>query len=173
MNESLEELYFNWLHAKIMLSNQPHKSYELLLKQMHKTEFVWLLSGDDNRAEDGLDLRNEFINQTHLEVDLSWFDTGCSVLEALYAFAVRAQFQTEPTITEWFWEFVSNLELSPYFDEKFNAMEVSEKLSVFVWRTYGYNGQGGLFPISRPSRDQRPVEIWGQFCDYLIDKDIF
>lgn len=174
MNESLDDLYLNWLHAKIMLNEPAHRgfnSYFRLLYTMFHTEFVWLLSGDDNRHEDGLDLRTEFIRESRLDIDYSWFEDGCSVLEMLIAFARRAEFQTDTSMSEWFWEFVNNLGLAGQYDEAFEEELVSNTLNSFVWRTYNSDGTGGLFPIEHPTEDQRKVEIFYQFSEYLVDKE--
>ena len=63
MEEPIENLYFNWLYTKVSdVKNQtPTTKFDRLLILLHRTEFVWLLSGDDNRAEDGRDLRIEFL----------------------------------------------------------------------------------------------------------------
>lgn len=173
MDESLEILYFNWLYAKIHLSEVPYSSYSELLKVLHDTEFVWLLTGDDNRAEDGTDLRTEFIRESGLDIDRSWFDSGCSVLEMMVAFTRRANFEVDDiSMQEWFWQFVSNLGLSDFHDDNIDHELVKSMLETFVWRTYEYDGTGGMFPMRNPPDDQRTVEIWYQFCEYLVKHDL-
>lgn len=174
IDEPIESTYFNWLCAKIMQVDVPTPSLEYwkLLRMLHSTEFIWLLSGDDNRAEDGVDLRTEFLRESYLENDQSWADFGCSVLELLIAFSRRAAFETEQSAKDWFWEFLYNLGLSD-FNDAYNpdGLEVDECLQRFVWRTYDANGRGGLFPLDNPKHDQRQVEIWYQFCEWLLDQD--
>jgi hypothetical protein len=173
MSEPLENLYFNWLCAKVFnMKDLPSPSYWELLKKLHKTEFVWLLSGDDNRAEDGKESRRDFILQADLPDDPHWrLDIECSVLEMLIAFSKRAEFQDETPAQEWFWEFIDNLGLRQCHDENFDPDYVELVLSEFIWRNYQPNGSGGLFPIEDPSGDQREIEIWYQFCEYLVDQD--
>lgn len=174
MNESLEAMYFDWLYAKVMLSDSPAESYSRLIQKLHNTEFVWLVSGDDNRAEDGLDLRVDFLTAAGLNPDLiSDFQFGCSVLEMMIAFSIRAEFQTDIRPSQWFWEFISNLGLSGFYDDRFNESKVEEDLHNFVWRTYGYSGAGGMFPLTHAETDQRKIEIWYQFCAYLLEKKFF
>jgi hypothetical protein len=48
---------------------------------------------------------------------------------------------------------------------------IEDILDQFIWRTYDYNCNGGLFPLDDPKDDQRNVEIWYQFANYLVDKD--
>jgi hypothetical protein len=178
MSEPLENLYFNWLCAKVVNPDSylPSSTYWELLKKMHKTEFVWLISGDDNRAEDGKELRKEFILQADIPDDVEWRTLiPCSVLEMFIAFARRAEFQTDIPAHEWFWEFLNNLGLNEFNDgSDIDPEEIDEILYQFIWRTYDEDGLGGMFPINNlpPDHlDQTKVEIWYQFCDYLVDKD--
>jgi len=175
MDEPVENLYFNWLCAKVVDKDTfpVTDHYWKLLRKLQHTEFVWLLSGDDNRAEDGKELRSEFIFASEIPDNVEWRTVvGCSVLEMFIAFARRAEFQTEVPVRDWFWEFIDNLGLDQfddrsYFDENF----VDEILTQFIWRTYSPDGVGGLFPILTPSLDQREVEVFYQFCEYLVDQD--
>jgi hypothetical protein len=175
MGEPLENLYFNWLCAKVIEPRKFHPSdtYWELLRKLHRTEFVWTLSGDDNRAEDGKELRREFILQADIPDDPEWrLLIGCSVLEMLIAFSRRAEFQTDMPAKEWFWEFLTNLGLGDFDDgSDLDPEEVDEVLEQLIWRTYDANGVGGLFPIKNPEVNQKEIEIWHQFCDYLVDQD--
>lgn len=174
MEESLEDLYFNWLCAKITLSEAPSQSYSILLRVLHAEEFVWLILGDDNRAEDGRDLRLEFIRESRLAPTTTFHEDPCSVLEMLIAFARRAEFQTELSLGEWFWIFIANLGLADCYDD--NGVDpdyISEVIYNFVWRTYDFEGTGGLFPMRDPVEDQTKVELLYQFSEYLVDHDLF
>ena len=174
ITEPFENLYFNWLCAKVTFVMRPTPSltYDNLLRTLHNTEFVWLIAGDDNRAEDGLELRRDFILEAETPDDPEWRRfPGCSVLEMLIAFSRRAEHMTGQKAQDWFWEFMTNLGLSEVNDGHTASHEdIGDILYDFVWRTYEYNGYGGLFPLDEPLRDQTNVEIWYQFCDYLADK---
>lgn len=178
MDEPIEEVYFNWLYSKVASVSNPTPSltYLTLLRDLHSTEFVWLLSGDDNRAEDGLDLRREF----HREIfaafgeELPWMHEGCSVLEMLIAFARRASFQTDQPAREWFWIFLENLglaDLNDAYDGDITSV-VNDVTYRLIWRQYQRDGQGGMFPLMDPPEDQRKVEIWYQFSEWLVDQDM-
>ncbi len=52
----------------------PSLTYWKLFRTLYSTEFVWLLSGDDNRAEDGLELREEFLLESNIPDDPQWRD---------------------------------------------------------------------------------------------------
>lgn len=175
MNEPIEEVYFNWLYSRVASVDvpTPSNSYWTLLRDLHATEFVWMVQGDDNRAEDGLDVRREFHNQVHMDRNDPWMNENCSVLEMLIAFARTAEFNSLTDAREWFWIFLRNLGLDELCDAQTGiSRRVSEVMDVFIWRTYRRNGRGGMFPIQRTTNDQRKVEIWYQFCEYLIDQDL-
>jgi hypothetical protein len=173
--EPIDEAYFRWLTSKVVNFEAPltpSTSYWKLLSTLYNTEFVWFLPNDDNRVKDGQELRVFFLRETNFEADQDWMSLGCSVLEMLIAFAYRAEFQTEIPPAEWFWKFIENLDLIRFNDISFDGTDdIANILETFIWRTYQPNGQGGLFPINHPSKDQRKVEIWYQFCEYLMEHE--
>jgi len=173
MSEPLEHAYFNWLCAKVVSINTPNPFYFKMLRVLHNTEFVWVVPGDSHRAEDGLELRYSFLRESGLEEDPEWRALGCSVFEMLVAFSRRCWFQTEIDPKTWFWEFMQNLGLDEMPDSTNpDPVRISNILERFIWRTYQNNGnQGGLFPIRKAKRDQRDVELWYQFFDYLESTD--
>jgi len=171
MSEPIDERYFNWLCAKVLSVDVP--IYWDLMRIMYKTEFVWVIEGDKNRAEDGVELRQDFLRQAFIKNDPHWFNSPCSVLEVLIAFANRAWFQTDIPSKEWFWTFMVNLGLDEFRQVSASDERVIDDiLYAFIWRTYDDNGHGGMFPMRWPQRDQREVEIWYQFCEYLDHQGI-
>ena len=60
MDEPIESLYFNWLVAKVTdpHARTPSQTHWKLLRELHSNEFVWHVARDDNRAEDGVNLRD-------------------------------------------------------------------------------------------------------------------
>jgi hypothetical protein len=173
MEEPLEHIYFNWLCAKVLYLevHSPSTTYWKLFRRLYETEFVWLVVGDDSRAADGLDLRDEFLLESGFEPDEEWRHFGCSVFEVLIAFARRADFQVRRSISVWFWEFLGNLHLAEHNDARFNLDEVDDILYKFVWREYDELGNGGLFPLTTHKYDLRAMQIWYQFFAYLEDQE--
>jgi hypothetical protein len=49
---------------------------------------------------------------------------------------------------------------------------IEDILDIFVERKYDPNGYGGLFPLRCPKHDQREIEIWYQFNEYLEDQGL-
>lgn len=174
MTEPLENLYFNWLSAKVNRLENPTPSlrYTKLLRALHNTQFVFLVTGDDNRVEDGVGLRWEFYLEDGQLAPPDWDVIPCSVLEMLIAFSRRASFATDTPAFDWFWEFIENLGLKEFNDSGiFPQRIVDNILDVFVWRKYDFRGRGGLFPLDNARHDQTETEIWYQFCDYLTDQN--
>lgn len=175
MSEPIEETYFNWLYSKVASVPVPTPSltYYTLLRDLHCTEFVWIVQGDDNRAADGIELRREFFHQSFLKQEPAWRNIPCSVLEMLVAFSRRASFQTDMPERDWFWMFMDNLGLRYLNDAMEDITQiVYEAMDTFIWRTYAYDGTGGLFPMRVAKHDQREVELWYQFFEWLVDQDL-
>lgn len=171
MAEPIDEAYFNWLCAKVL--DRGNSIYLDLMRILYQTEFIWVVRGDKNRAEDGCELRYDFLRETSYHKESEWFNTPCSIFEMLVAFAKRAEFQTDQSHKDWFWEFIENLELDEYRQvSEDDATIVEEILHDFVWRTYDSSGYGGIFPLRWPKRDQTEVEIWYQFSEYLDDQGL-
>ena len=172
MGEPIENLYFNWLCAKVLSRHVP--IYYDLLKIMHKTEFVWIIPADRHRAAEGVDLRLDFLLESNEYKDPEWYSEPCSVLEFLIAFSKRAAFQTDTQTKAWFWKFMENLKLDDYRQISERDEEiVKDILNTFLWRNYTSKGDGGMFPISRTQHDQRDIEIWYQFSEYLNEQILF
>ena len=176
--EPIENMYFNWLCAKVRRSKYPTSSaspYLTLLRTLHNTEFVWTLSGDDNRAADGVELRSYFLIEARHPDIPEWRQQPCSLLEMLIALANRAEFLSTGDVraTSWFWIFMQNLGLDECTDSMgFTPEDIGEVLYSLVWRQYNENGTGGLFPLPHTEWDQRTVEIWHQLCEYITANDI-
>lgn len=179
MSAPTDDRYFEWLYKHIgAVSNRnPARSYWNLARKLYTTEFVWLVANDDNRVEDGKDLRYEFMDEqgSGIEVDTEWLSLGCSVLEMLIALSRRGSFQTDEEPGVWFRRFITNLGFEMYTDV--NYTEVSEKnvdkiLEKFIYRNYRMNGQGGLFPLRKSSTDQTKVELWYQMSAYIIENSM-
>lgn len=172
MREPIENEYFNWLCAKV-LERKDTRMYYDILRILYTTEFVWLVPMDQNRAEDGLELREDFSRETHTKRDPIFESQPCSVLEVFLAFAQRASFQNDWPVRTWFWTFMENLHLDQFRHVSEADMPIiQEILDTFLWRTYDSHGYGGLFPVTRTDRDQRKIEIWWQFCEYVQDRGL-
>ncbi len=180
MRRNCKDDYFTWLYSLVGLEDKEHKNYWRLLGRLHKNEFVWFVPNDDNRAVDGIALREQFAEEYSITKEdcLTILDGPCSVLEMLIALSIRCanDIRDDLTCTDVFWEMISNLGLDgeEYQDGYFGPeqmMKVDEIARKLVTRSYCKDGSGGgLFPLFHPSKDQKRVEIWYQMQSYFLEK---
>jgi hypothetical protein len=170
MKTIAESSYFEWLVDR---TGDIGLGYRRLLEIAHEIDFFSCVPNDDNRAAEGLYLRDEYRADTGFYVDL---DRGCTLLEMMIALSARmndvAWDRDDPYKENyWFWVMIANLNLMDYFDESWDPLSdgvVRNLLKRVVNRTYRSNGKGGLFPLVNPGdRDQREVEVWYQMQSWL------
>lgn len=175
MHGTADDRYFEWLYSHIapVTYNNPRHTFWSLAKQLYTTKFRWSVRNDQNRAADGIELREEFVDRWgHEGVPVGWMDLECSVLEMLIALCERLTFESYGEVSDWFWKLMENLEIHRYSDHRYNATalhEIDEVLERVLDRHYGRDGVGGLFPLREGRRDQRRVEIWYQKEAYLLE----
>lgn len=173
MDEPLESAYFDWLSANVVGNAAPLPSDQLdiLLKTLHNTPFVWTLSGDDNRAADGVGLRSEFEEVYEAPIDSSWMHLPCSFFEMLVALTQRAEFVSDIRAINWFWQIMDNLGLIELMRDGGGPDDVVDILEIVNFRQYDHDGCGGLFPLHKSDKHQKDVEIWYQFHAYLAEHE--
>lgn len=181
MSNLLDEQYFTWLYSLVgsVKTRQNSRTYWSLVKYLYTKEFIWLIPNDDNRVEDGRDLRYEFMAEREIdEVDPDWLGLGCSMLELLLGLSRRLSFEVEGDPRVWFWHLLETLDLARFNDAYCNRLAKDERdeaindiLDRVIWRTYSPNGSGGLFPLQRPEQDQRDIELWYQLSAYLLEQN--
>ena len=173
MNKPLDELYLTWLYRQIDEVRLRHSSrtYWGLFKLLYTKEFIYLVSKDKNRVEDGKELRRRFAEEEGLyDIDPNWMELPCSMLELMIALADLLSFEADRTPRAWFWEMLQNLDLNAYNDRsRLPVREVNDILDRVIWRNYDRDGHGGFFPLKRAERDQRKIELWYQMSAYLIE----
>lgn len=183
MSALLDELYLTWLYSQTgsVKTRSTERTYWHLLRLLFTKEFVWFVPNDDNRAEDGKDLRNEFLLDHNIDdVDELWMREPCSFLEMLVGLSRRlAYIAYAEDARDWFWHLVDNMDLSRFTDAYSDRYApgtfddaVDEIVERVIFRTYYFNGHGGLFPLRNAVQDQRKVEIWYQLNTYLIELDL-
>lgn len=168
-----DDAYLRWLYRQVasVRFKDPNRTYWSLLRQLYVTEFVWFVANDDNRLEDGRELRQEFIEEEKIQyVNEEWLDLGCSMLEMLIALSRRLAFDTVGEARGWFWHLLKNIELDQMNDavRPYPEAEIDEVLRVVIFRLYRDDGHGGLFPLKNARQDQTKVELWYQLSAYLL-----
>lgn len=153
--------------------------YDLLLKYLFNTEFYWLMPMDENRALDGIALRDRFARSrgySYEEVE-SILNGPCSVLEMMIALSIRMEndylfdFDDGDKTGQWFWYMIVNMGLGGCTDDKFDKEYVENVVETFLERAYSKTGQGGLFRTTDQFGDARRREIWVQMCNFVNSLD--
>jgi len=178
MSSPLDNLYLVWLYSHVGdVDVKVHRrTYWKLLRKLYSTEFIWIVPNDDARVEDGRDLRYEFFEDAEIpyndETD-EWLHLGCSFFEMLIGLSRRLGYLTESSVKDSFWHILRNIGLHEYNDAYSSDFSpaVEEVTNRIIWRTYGGDGHGGLFPLRRAEKDQTKIEIWYQLNTYVLEKE--
>jgi len=166
----LDYNYYEWLISQI---RSPRKrTYKDLFSRMHNLEFVWFVPNDDNRMQDALELREEFLYEndgSSQRLSLKWV----TFLEVLVALSRRVAFTGGGDAESWAWRLIKNLHLEKMSDPvtETKARRIDDTLYTLIWRTYSASGRGGFFPLKFPTKDQTKLEIWDQMNAYIIEME--
>lgn len=161
-----EHKYFEWL-CHFVYDDRFDTRYDKLLELLYGIDFVWTNNLDENRAIDGLDLRDEYGIM---------LNKGCSLLEMLIGFCLRVENQiTQNTelgdrTGEWFWIMINNMMLGNQSDDNFDASYCINRANILMRRSFSPNGEGGLFVLKNPRKDLRQVDFWYHFMWYLSEQ---
>jgi len=178
MHASIDELYLRWLYEKIspVSVRNPARTYWRFARDLYQKEFIWFVPNDDNRVGDGVDLRNDFVEEWNVHPTADWMNDGCSMLELLIGLSRRLAFMGEGEPRDRFWEMIKNIGIEKCDDKHYREHDemtyyVDEAMDKIIWRTYDRSGHGGgLFPLDNPMKDQRNREIWAQMAAYVVEK---
>ena len=174
--------YFKWLCESI---NAP-KEYSILLDKLRRTDYVWVIDMDENRAKDGKVLRYKYaVEKEFDESEISWVEEclsgPCSIFELMVALArrIEAYIMYNSDIDDrtpvWFMEMIDNLGLTKYDDKHYEESVVDYILNRFMSRNYSENGDGNLFKNVGNDPDKsgqifRNLELWQQASQYFTNK---
>lgn len=165
----VDQAYYDWLVNQIEVPRNFNQTFNDLLSILHNAEFIWIISGDDNRSHDGMDLRIEFINIIDETFLRNNFKEYVSILEIVIALSRRLEFVAGGEAKAWAWQLLENLQLNNFYDplDEQKIAVVCEILDRLIWRTYHEDGSGGFFPLNNPKQDQTKHEIWHQMNAYV------
>lgn len=176
---TLTENYLRWLESQLREEHDnPDKTYWDLLGMMFEKEFTWSVPMDDNRLQDGKDLRIEFIQEMRGSVrfkreaaDALLAIGPVSFLEVLIGLSRKLEFAAGGSAPGWAWHLLHNLDLHRMADPLSRAKRnrVTEILDTVINRTYLPNGEGGFFPLAWPEDDMTQIELWYQLNDYVAE----
>lgn len=165
----LAEDYLRWLESQVR-DPEDSQHWDLLIL-MYEKEFEqdWLVPNDQNRIQDGLDLRVEFCHAQHIRVGALADLGACSFLEVLVGISRRLAFAAGGDAAGWAWQLILNLGFRGYSDplSRHKRKRVLEAMDTCIQRTYSPDGEGGFFPLGWPDEDQTRIEIWYQMSAYI------
>ena len=172
-----EDKYLKWLSSLVIdtKSEDPSETFDCLLAEMHKIPFMWYISNDVNRAEDGKSLRIEF---TKYNSSYGWgFYEPCTFLELTISLARRMSQMIGGPEDYYFWELLQNIGLDYYRDsiwDEYSEQEVHNIINSVIQRNYDRFGLGGFFPVKvipdkvrAFSGSMAEEELWIQLCAYV------
>ena len=171
MDLKMDEMYLSWLYSLVERVDDP--PFYNLMRQMFRTKFDWFVPNDDNRATDGMALRNRFMFERDIkDPDTEWLSLDCSFLEMLIALSERLAFNMNVSVPNAFWHMMHNLGFDELYsdDNFFEPDDVEDVLGRVVWRNYSEDGSGGIFPLNNPDHDQREIELIYQMYSYALEQ---
>lgn len=143
---------------------------------LYRKPYYGVFPNDDNRAADGMKLREIWLAEHEWANEKEILEGPCSVLEMLIGLSKRMDYELgdtrySPRLHKWFYLFINNLQLAiPEANDPKLAQKAEDNNAIldnWMQRRFMYNGSGGLFPLKKPREDQRRVEIWYQLSAYL------
>ena len=172
----IEDRYLEWLKQEAMGQD---RSYDSLLNFLYDKPYIYTLRMDENRAEDGVELRYIFGSQNGIDYEdiSSGLDSGrdCSMLEMMVGLARRCENQIMVDMEEgaqperWFYIMLTNLGLKSLTDDQFDSEKADYITDRFLAHQYSYNGDGSLFSVCHPRHDMRKTDLWYQAMWYFTE----
>lgn len=165
--------YLTWLFNIVSIDIR-RSPYRKMLLYLFNREFVWSINYDDNREEDGFDLRRKFADETGCD-PYFWrglcTDTS-SVVEVMIALSVRIDDEVyDPKYGSrtdiWFWEMIKTIGLEHMIDSCFDEEKCRILVDDLLERRYKKDGNGGLFVTKNDKIDMRKSEIWYQTAIWI------
>ena len=172
------EDYINWVFdERLQLSEEDQKAYYRLVQVLLDIEFVWVHPMDENRASDGLSMREDFTYETGLYLDgSSGLMPCCTVFEMLAALAYRCESQimldysVGYRVSRWWKIMLENLGIADCTDLNWKRNDdnyIRDCVEKFMHREYKTNGTGGLFKVKNKKFNCKTEEIWKQCMAFL------
>ena len=170
--------YYIWLIDLVEYNGFDGRGYTRVLTKLFDEEFYWSISGDRNRAVDGIRLRSTFATDDYIGGSYltSSMPEYCTVLEMMIALAKRMEDDIlydpdEPNRTGvWFGIMMENLGMLELDDRNYKDEIFYEKLNNFLNRSYPDNGEGSLFGPLMGHFCMPKTEIWYQMHYYINEK---
>lgn len=169
--------YLNWIYTRVIV-DEIYKglSYEQLFNCLYSMQFRPINPMDENREQDGIDLRYRFADAMGIpygQIACTIDSRPCSVLEMMAALAFRCedQIMTDDAYGDraswWFFKMLDSLGLIDMDDQNFNRNKVVFVVDRLNNLDYSSDGKGGLFYIPNSPVNMPKTDIWYQLMAYL------
>ncbi len=176
--------YIEWLESFTIdetMSDDRRPTYGYLLKKLWSMPFYGSIGNDDDRGDEGLELRTRYnsILARNTGVDFRLIPDAnaifgeCRVLEMLVALSMRMYDLMQDmgvynSVSRWFWEIMHNVGFDDLDDSVYlesNGDQVVENVVTDILELHERKSgrPGGWFYVS----DWRNLEIWYQMHEYL------
>lgn len=172
----LKASYFDWLVDLVRMQENL-----IMMRTLHSIEFYALIDLDNNRGEDGKQLREVFAEKHPEFGNYEALNGPCTMLEMMIALCIRMEEIARKTtfqklLCHFFTEICTNLGI---FNCK-NPDEISEKVHCFLekkplkGRFVSFFWHNVSFLKSKMTQEYlEKTEIWYQMQAYLQEKDPF
>lgn len=174
--------YLHWLMDQCQLEIDGPHGYSSLCEVLMDTYFLSLIEFDENRAEEGKALRDEWSDAGYGDrSETELLPYTCTMLELILVMARRmayemADSQYEAGVGKWFMELLENAGLATfrndYFetDAEYHKNKIRAILMDIIYRRYLHTGDGGFFPAKYyTTEDYRNLELLTQMNNYLAE----
>ena len=158
---SNDELYFHWLVDNCESVATYGDPFSEVLGALHDTVYIPLEDGDENRAADALELRDEWIQSTGMRLPNMDEPT---LLELFISLGRRAAFNSENTTTgDWVHVFLLNLDIA--------VEDFMWDPDIYIPRIRDFaEGRASIFPLKYPNRVNN--ELWYQMMEYIEENTL-
>ena len=183
----LKTEYLCYLMNRAQVEAEGDSGYLRLCEKLQETEFIPILEMDENRCSECQELRRDFseLYEPYFEGDLRFslsdlldgtYGENGTMMEILVVLAEKMNFdladsEYEAGIGHWFRELLENCGLIGYTNENMEddryVEAVADILDTVIFRKYGWDGEGSLFPLRWPKQDQRYQELIVQMNGYI------
>lgn len=178
LTSATSSTYIQWIVLdKLGLSDKEWKKYNFLINSLAKIEFIWVHPRDENRYNDGLELRSQFSDETGRFLDSSsGLSSKCTMLEMMAALSIKVENRLMRNLdigdrtSVWFISMIDNLGLSKCtntgwkYEYEDYIRGVCDRV---IKRDYKSDGSGGLFPLKNHSLNWKNEEIWTQCMAWI------
>lgn len=174
--------YLCWLMNQCQLEAAGPYGYLSLCEILLDTYFLSLIEFDENRAEEGRELREEWAESQGGDIsETEMLPYTCNMLELILVMARRMAYemmdsQYEAGVGKWVMEILENAGLATfrndYFetDPEYHGNRIKAILKDIIYRRYLHTGDGGFFPAKfYTTKDYRKMELLTQMNNYLAE----